>query len=444
VEKTDDRYLEREKKAAELSENIILLSRSTLLVNFRFLDRTVSHLQLVHDPNVSLVCDGISLYYGSWYVLSLYRESQSLVARALLHTMLHCIFRHGFVGKDVDRVRWSFACDVAVENAISEFNSPAVRTPRELEQASALSVIKASVGMMSAERIYKWAADMGFTDYEIEKQRECFIADGHGLWYGDDDPNSKTDDKLDLKKMWEEVSRRMQTELETMNKDKNSALVQNLRRLNRSRVSYTDFLRRFGCHGEAMQISDEEFDNNYYTYGLGLYGNMPLIEPLEYSDQKRIREFVIAIDTSGSVRGDVVQSFVQHTHDILMQQETFFTRINLRIIQCDDRVREDAIIRSREEFEKYLSTMEILGLGQTDFRPVFEHVNALIRAGELRNLQGLIYFTDGEGTFPQSKPAYDTAFILHINDYEEPELPKWAMRLTLSEDDILDKRFSAM
>ena len=51
-----------------------------------------------------------------------------------------------------------------------------------------------------------------------------------------------------------------------------------------------------------MKLNPDEFDYNFYTYGFALYENMPLIEPLEYREVKRIREFVIAIDTSGSRR----------------------------------------------------------------------------------------------------------------------------------------------
>lgn len=54
---------------------------------------------------------------------------------------------------------------------------------------------------------------------------------------------------------------------------------------------------------EDMQVNDDEFDYIYYTYGLAAYGNMPLVEPLEYKDAKKIKEFVIAIDTSASCRG---------------------------------------------------------------------------------------------------------------------------------------------
>ena len=79
--------------------------------------------------------------------------------------------------------------------------------------------------------------------------------------------------------------------------------MQNLREVNRERYDYTSFLKKFAVMGEVMKINDDEFDYIYYTYGLKLYENMPLIEPLEYKDVKRIREFVIAIDTSGSGRG---------------------------------------------------------------------------------------------------------------------------------------------
>ena len=45
--------------------------------------------------------------------------------------------------------------------------------------------------------------------------------------------------------------------------------------------------------GEELKVNDEEFDYIYYTYGLEHYGNMPLIEPLEFKDEKRVRDFAI-------------------------------------------------------------------------------------------------------------------------------------------------------
>ena len=426
-----------------LAGDILQLSRNSLLVNFRFLDRAVAMLPLTPSRDISLATDGRKIYYGPRYILYEYRREQSCVTRNLLHTVFHCVFRHDFVGKTVDRARWDLAADMAVENIINDMASGILEAKRVSEQ-QALELLKSEItSPLTAERIYKWLGDMGFTEEELRQQRECFRGDGHGLWYGTDDPNAKVNEDVDLKKLWEDISKRMQTEMETLRNIRDSALVQNLRALNRSRRSYTDFLRRFGVHGETMKLSEEEFDNNYYSYGLELYGSIPLIEPLEYSEQKKIREFVIAVDTSGSVRGDVVQRFIQHTYDILKRQESFFEKVDVRILQCDDRIQDAVHIRSHEDFDRYVSGLEIKGLGKTDFRPVFEYVEERRQKGELKNLQGLLYFTDGLGTFPAKKPGFDTAFVLHCADGSIPTLPTWAENLVLTEEEILDGRFSA-
>ena len=376
-------------------------------------------------------------------MLQRYQAEPNAVNRDMMHALLHCVFRHWFVGQDIDRARWDAACDAAVECAISDLHSPVLQSQREVNQLMTLEMLRREVGTMTAERIYRWLGEQDYDEDDLYRLRRELKADEHGLWYGGPEPDAeRQQDVDDLEQMWQDVSRRMQTELETMRQEAAGVLVQNLRSLNRAKHDYTAFLRRFGVRGEVVRLSDEEFDNNYYTYGLSLYGNVPLIEPLEYREQKRIRDFVIAIDTSGSVKGDVVQSFIQHTHDILSRQENFFTKVNMHIIQCDDQVREDVHITGREEFQAYIKTMQIKGLGQTDFRPVFARVEELIRRRELTDLRGLLYFTDGLGTFPEKKPPYDTAFIIHTDDYHEVQVPPWAMHMVLTEDEILDSRFS--
>ena len=67
--------------------------------------------------------------------------------------------------------------------------------------------------------------------------------------------------------------------------------------------------------------------------------------------------------------------------------------------------------------------MAIKGLGGTDFRPVFQRVDEMIRDGEFANLKGLIYFTDGYGLFPE-------------DGCEIPEVPVWAMKLVLTREEV--------
>jgi len=244
----------------------------------------------------------------------------------------------------------------------------------------------------------------------------------------------------ELEEMWRDISEHVQTDLETFAKQQGitaGGMEQALRSLNRERYDYTAFLRKFATMHEVMHLSLDEFDYVYYTYGLSLYRDMPLIEPLEYREDKRIRDFVIALDTSGSVRGSIVQAFLQKTYNILMQEETYDRRFNIHIIQCDMQIQEDAVIRSREDFENYIKTMRLHGFGGTDFRPVFEYVERLRAAHQFTNLKGLLYFTDGYGIFPSKQTDYETAFVfLDIDSDGQRFVPPWAIRIILETDSL--------
>ena len=82
--------------------------------------------------------------------------------------------------------------------------------------------------------------------------------------------------------------------------------------------------------------------------------------------------------------------------------------------------------------------MEIRGLGGTDYRPVFRYLDELKRAGEFEDLKGLIYFTDGHGTFPAKKPDYQTAFVFVENPENSTQVPPWAIRLILTREELED------
>lgn len=208
-------------------------------------------------------------------------------------------------------------------------------------------------------------------------------------------------------------------------------MLQHLKKLTRENCDYTRFLMKFATHWEErMQIDEDEFDYAFYTYGLKLFGTVPLIEPLEYREKNLIREFLIAIDTSGSCQGEVVERFLVKTYNILRQTQAFTSRVNIHIVQCDARIQEDAKIETQEELEAYIACLTLKGFGGTDFTPVFEYADRLLESGEIRRLDGLLYFTDGYGTFPARPPGYRTAFVFLDRD-EEVRVPPWAMKVYL-------------
>ena len=122
---------------------------------------------------------------------------------------------------------------------------------------------------------------------------------------------------------------------------------------------------------------------------------------------------------------------------MLEERDSFADKVNIYIIQCDDAVREVVNIREREEFDRYIKTMEIKGLGRTGFRPVFEYVDELICERKLTDLRGLIYFTDGKGIFPSKVPGYEVAFIICSESPMGVRVPEWAIRLDLPEEEIM-------
>lgn len=450
-------------KMEKISLEILRMSKNKLLVNLRFLDVALSRLEPVPDPiTTSCATDGKVFLYDPKHILTTFRVEEDMVTRTFMHIIFHCVFKHMFVNTLIDRDLWDIACDIAVESVINDLDLDYLKTLRSGQQKQIIEGYKSEIKTLSAEKIYHFLLSKKLPQKSIDTLRMLFKADDHFLWYLTDeqkaargvpgygdkgDQEDQGDEtgagfffaRADLAEDWTSIGEAMQIDLETFGKQRGTEaglLTQNLREVNRERYNYTEFLKKFAVRGEIMKINPDEFDYNYYTYGLNLYENMPLIEPLEYKDVKAIRDFVIAIDTSGSTSGELVQKFVQKTYNILKNAESFFTKINLHIIQCDAAIQEDVKITSQEEFDAYLKNMKIHGLGGTDFRPVFSYVNSLVDIGEFANLKGLIYLTDGYGAFPAKKPDYDTAFVFIDDEPNNYEVPAWAIKLILRSNEI--------
>lgn len=468
---------------SELAKSVLKVSRNTLTIHLRFMDVAISRLRWVSVPelvlqkpelapalaDVPLATEGTAILYDPLKLCRLYAEDKTNGPRAYLHLLLHGVFRHFDIAASILHPLWDLACDMAVESVINELNLPPLTNAKTIPQQNELARIAPSVGyLLTAEKIYAFLRQHPPKESELKRLTALFSPDDHSVWYaqvlrialaggagegdsgtGEGDPN--TSDRQEessgvptlntVSEAWQRVAERIQTDLETFHKqrgDTAGTLMQNLRAVNREKYDYTAFLRKFAVPGEVMRLSHDEFDYVYYTYGMKLFPEkrMPLIEPLEYKEARRIREFVIAIDTSGSVAGEQVQAFLQKTYNILQSTESFFSRINVHILQCDAEIQEDVKIASREEFDRYLKGMQIKGLGGTDFRPVFQHVDQMIANKEFTHLGGLIYFTDGYGTFPKQMPTYKTAFVFVEEGYEIPEVPVWAMKLVLTMEEV--------
>lgn len=422
------------------------------------------------------------IYADPMSVIIAYQQSPDKLERLYLHMLFHCIYLHPFINSRPDNGLWSLALDVCCESAVMRLE-PKDFDGNDAERKRIINKIKSNVKMMLPDLVHQEIS----AGYDVMKLASLFHMDDH-LWLmdgqggqdgqmnqdgqngqnGQDDQNDQDDqngqdgqngqddqddqneqkpqgnksgwngDMQNSKKKqeWSDVSRRIAADLQSFHTQGNGSgdLVQEIDYLTQDRMEYDEFLRQFAITEEKMMVNMDEFDYMYYTYGLSMPGRKLLVEPLEYKEAKVVKEFVIAIDTSGSCSGDLVQRFIRKTYSILKETESFSSRVNIHIVQCDEKVQNDTKITNQDEMELYMRNMKLYGFGGTDFRPVFEYVDTLIKNKEFENLCGLIYFTDGYGTYPKKPTPYKTAFAF-LEDYQNREdIPSWAMSVFWKED----------
>ena len=423
----------------DIGSSILKAARDELYLGMRFLDVALSSFIYQMDGSVSpFGTDGNVMYFQPAQLGGLYRENRILVNRGYLHMVFHCIFQH-FGKPGMEKRLWNLSCDIAVEHMIDGIYHRSVRYSRSLLRRETYRLLEKEGKTLNAERICRLLKEQFLKEKELERLEREFYVDDHKYW-ANQQPDQKPNPLMSRK--WGDISDGIETDLETFSREageQEGDFLDQLRIENRERYDYREFLRKFAVFREEVTVDPDSFDYNFYTYGLSLYRNMPLIEPLETKEVKKVSEFVIVIDTSMSCSGELVQRFLEETYGILSDSGSFFQKINIHIIQCDEKVHSDVKITSGEELKKYMDSLELYGDGGTDFRPAFAYVEELMEKREFENLRGLVYFTDGYGIFPAKMPPYRTAFVFMEQEPEDVDIPAWAMKLVITEDEIGEK-----
>lgn len=426
----------------EIARDILRNARNELYLNMRFLDVALSSLAFVPDQQVNGTgTDGRALFFRPDAVATLFRRGRQAVNRQYLHSIVHCLFSHLWNRKGRDPEYWDLACDIAAEYVIDGLYVRAVHRPqsalrREVYRMAGEDGGAAGRPVVTAERVYRFLCRRHPVQAQLDAWKREFSVDDHRYWAPDDPQKSPSPQR----QKWDDIRERMQTEMETFSKeaaDDVKSLEEQVSAANRKRYDYREFLRKFSVLKEEMQVDMDSFDYIFYNYGMELYGNMPLIEPLETKEVQKVEDFVIVVDTSMSCSGELIRRFLEETYSVLSESEGFFRKIHVHILQCDDRVQEDVLVTNREEMQDYMEHFTVRGFGGTDFRPAFVYVQELLQRHSFTKLRGLIYFTDGYGTFPVKKPPYETAFVFMKEDYRDVDVPPWAMKLILGEEELM-------
>ena len=375
--------------------------------------------------------DGKEIFYEPTFFLQLYMEKGIMgINRFFFHTLFHLLYGQVKGNIEISSL-WNLACDMVVEYTIDALGQKELIGKMSESAREFCDQIWEKGEGLSAEIVQERLKKKNLSSSEIEFWRKRFEQDNHTLWK---DVKEERIEKLvecafSLKAGGDDGSG-----MGFGRRGAQQGHKQEWYELQEERKrSYYKFLRKFTVEREELQLDMETFDYIPYLYGLSHYKNLPLLEPLEYTEAKKLEELVIAIDTSASCKRPTVQRFLQETYAVLGQQENFFKKLRVHIIQCDCYVQEDVSVTCEKEWKEYLRHIKIQGQGGTDFRPVFQYVDKMITDGKLKNLKTLLYFTDGDGIYPREKPDYEAVFLLTKEPPEEANVPDWINILYMDE-----------
>lgn len=322
----------------------------------------------------SLTSDGRRIYYNPEFVR---RAPLGQLEGHLLHVVLHWALGHAWRGQGRDLRRWRSASDLAL-------------VPLFLRSAydySSILPLKASAELgrgRSVEEVYAILPESEGEPTEMESS----VADVEECWQ---EPAGETAAQVDLARRWRERLVRAAQAAESSGRDIEVA-EEVLTALGRPTVDWRDRLRRFVQRTYAADYSWIPPNRRYLYRGIYLPGTR----------SRQVGDLVVAVDTSGSIDPAVAARFLG---EVSAMREMVGGSGRLFLMLADDEIRYAEELRPGVDLPRALK-----GRGNTDFRPVFERVEA----AQLRPT-GVVYLTDGDGEFPERRPNVPVLWVLPAN-----------------------------
>jgi predicted metal-dependent peptidase len=304
----------------------------------------------------------------------------------LTNCVMHHILAHNQRKLNRKGVLWQLATDYAINNMLAK---------NKLKIPKGANYNKEYKDMYS-EEIYdilkvEFAEQNGTSSYDDVKNLESFIKEKGG-----DSSIFKNFEKMDEK---EEDEWDYAASLAKEVGNKNSSTPLGLERFAK-KIKANDIDWKF----ELYNAINRHMRNNYAFMPPNkkhIYRGVAL--PSLTSDTLSL---IVAIDTSGSIREDILGAFIGEFKSIMQN----FPAVSIELLIADAKVHSHHTFMGGEEMD-----FPLKGGGGTDYRPTFEYIDANIPMSSM-----LLYFTDGEGIFPRIPPAYEVIWALSQNKNKIP------------------------
>lgn len=356
--------------AASASGTRLTRARVQLLLKHPFFGTLALHLTPVETQSVATAAvDGTHLFFHPEWIATL-TDAELLFVTA--HEVLHCVLDHLARVGGRDHELFNVACDYAVNLLLTDAGLTMPSCGLWDERFRGLS----------AEQIYKLLVKEGGCGSLRALDKILPLAGQNG--YGS---AGRAVSAEQMSTVW----RRRTVQAATQARQAGTLpgdLSQIIDGLQEARLDWRTLLRRFL---DPLARSDYRMlpPNRRHLYR-GWY--LPSLWG-EYA------HLVIALDTSGSVDDEQVRVFLSEVQGAMMQIADY--RIDL--VQCDAMIQRHQVYGPGEPL-----TTTVRGRGGTDFRPVFDWVEA-------QNLtpHALVYLTDGYGAFPVEPPPYPALWLMN-------------------------------
>ena len=444
----------------ELARKILLYSR-----------RRISHLSpalleaihaLPEKPRgrpAPLSTDSRTLWFHPETVIRDFREDRDSVARQLLHVTCHCLLGHPDLRESFSQ---SLPFDCAADLKAAQFaeglcgRSFAVNSSRshghvDLDDSPHLHPLyeKLREDTCRADHYRQFAAAVRFDDHDLwnpfvppASTDDSDAGDGSGKAAAAGGQGSGMGQRGAPD--WDRIRRSMLSGIFGKLPGSCAGTLKALFSVTRRGMSFAHFLRRFASPEERMLSDPDSIDPRWYHLGLEYYGDIPILEPCEISETPVPDDIVVALDVSGSCCGEICKRFLTELLGILRDISAGASRFHVLLLLCDSKIQKEIRLETADQVEELFADFSVTGFGGTDFRPVFDRVAQLRADGALPRIRGLLYLTDGYGSYPDAPTDYPTAFLIPSEDRNHfPRGTEWITRLYLNEHDFTLKEASA-
>lgn len=437
-----------DKRRIELAQNGLQCIKKELSQQYPYMRPAIYYLTPVSDEKEKRIStDGKYLFYHPEYVLSCFasEKAYSGLAYQFLHILLHCLLGHVCRKNDENEFLYDECADYLVDRVLERMTGKVRKRPERFEAWEEHCDFKRKTRERSLSGFRNYCKSKKEAQEYLQKIGKYVYSDNHQYWTKKN-PAAPSEEKERgiAGEDWWYLRSQVMGMASIMGKgglgglravceagerwEERAASAENS-------SNYKSLLQRMCSVREVVQTTDVEFDYIWYEIGIELYGNIPLIEPAECTEELVADDIIIAIDTSGSCSGEVASRFLRETCNLLRDMH-IRDQCRIRILQCDVQIQKEILIQSEEEIPDFQNQV-VYGYGGTDFRPVFTYIEECREKGEIQKISGLIYLTDAEGVFPDQCVDYETVFVVwSMYDDVFRGIPDWITKVKLTEQDM--------